>query len=144
MASFPRIPIPGGYQANWTMIHAIARQESQFDRQAVSHAGARGLMQLMPATAQEQAGKIGLSYSPSSLSDPNYNIQLGSSYFQRMLGYYGGSYPLAIAAYNAGPGNLNKWIAQNSSEARRLGKECVSTCRSCLSPYFKQTIKIIY
>src|SRR3546814_392153 len=54
MASFPRIPIPSGYQANWTMIHAIARQESQFDRQAVSHAGARGLMQLMPATAQDR------------------------------------------------------------------------------------------
>src|SRR3546814_4040369 len=69
MASFPRIPIPSGYQANWTMIHAIARQESQFDRQAVSHAGERGLMQLMPATAQEQDGKIGLSYSPASLSD---------------------------------------------------------------------------
>src|SRR3546814_11317102 len=98
-------------------------------------------MQLMPATAQEQAGKIGLSYSPSSLSDPNYNIRLGSSYFQRMLGYYGGSYPLAIAAYNAGPGNVNKWIAQNGdprlpgrSEERRVGKECVSTCRSRWSP----------
>src|SRR3546814_3498210 len=115
MASFPRIPIPSGYQANWTMIHAIARQESRFDRQAVSHAGARGLMQLMPATAQEQAGKIGLSYSPSSLSDPNYNIQLGSSHFQRMLAYYGGSYPPAIAAYNAGPGNVNKRNAQKSN-----------------------------
>src|SRR3546814_16284934 len=72
-------------------------------------------MQLMPATAQEQAGKIGLSYSPSSLSDPNYNIRLGSSYFQRLLGYYGGSYPLAIAAYNAGPGTVNKWIAQTGN-----------------------------
>lgn len=112
-ASFPRISIPSGHQANWTMIHAIARQESQFDRQAVSHAGARGLMQLMPGTARETAGKIGMSYDPASLNDPNYNIQLGSTYFQSMLRYYGGSYPLAVAAYNAGPGNVNKWIAAN-------------------------------
>lgn len=112
-ASFPRISIPGNQQANWTMIHAIARQESQFDRQAVSHAGARGIMQLMPGTARETAGKIGLSYDPASLNDPHYNIQLGSSYFQRMLSYYGGSYPLAVAAYNAGPGNVNKWIKAN-------------------------------
>lgn len=112
-ASFPRISVPMGHQTNWTMIHAIARQESQFDRQAMSHAGARGLMQLMPGTARETAGKIGLSYDPASLNDPNYNIQLGSTYFQSMLRYFGGSYPLAVAAYNAGPGNVNKWIAAN-------------------------------
>lgn len=112
-SSYPRISIPGGHQANWTMIHAIARQESQFDRQAVSHAGARGLMQLMPGTARETAGKIGLSYDAASLNDPSYNIQLGSTYFQSMLRYYGGSFPLAVAAYNAGPGNVNKWIAAN-------------------------------
>jgi soluble lytic murein transglycosylase len=113
-ASFPRISVPAGHQANWTMIHAIARQESQFDRAAVSHAGARGLMQLMPGTARETAGRIGLSYNPGSLTtDTGYNIQLGSTYFQQMLNYYGGSYPLAIAAYNAGPGNVNKWIVAN-------------------------------
>ena len=113
-ASFPSLPVPYGHETNWTMIHAIARQESQFDRAAVSHAGARGLMQLMPGTAKETAGKIGLSYAIDSLtSDPHYNIQLGSSYIQRMLRYYGGSYPLAVAAYNAGPGNVNRWITAN-------------------------------
>lgn len=113
-ASFPSQPIPYGHETNWTMIHAIARQESQFDRAAVSHAGARGLMQLMPGTAKETAGKIGLAYMLDSLtSDTQYNIQLGSSYFQRMLRYYGGSYPLAVAAYNAGPGNVNRWITAN-------------------------------
>ena len=96
------------------LIHAIARQESQFDKAAVSHAGARGLMQLMPGTARETAGKIGLVYLPENLtSDTGYNIQLGSSYFQRMLVRYNGSYPLAVAAYNAGPGNVNKWLAAN-------------------------------
>jgi soluble lytic murein transglycosylase len=112
-SAFPRVPVPSTAQSNWTMVHAIARQESQFDRQIVSHAGARGLMQLMPGTAREQAGKLGLSYNPSSLNDPSYNIMLGSSYFQRMLDYYGGSYPLAVAAYNAGPGNVNRWIRAN-------------------------------
>ncbi|MGC4251891.1 MAG: lytic transglycosylase domain-containing protein [Sphingobium sp.] len=113
-SAFPRVPVPPSAQSNWTMVHAIARQESQFDRAAVSHAGARGLMQLMPGTAREQAGKLGLSYTPGSLtSDTSYNIMLGSAYFERMMSYYGGSYPLAVAAYNAGPGNVNKWIAAN-------------------------------
>jgi soluble lytic murein transglycosylase len=113
-AGYPSIPVPASQQEYWTIIHAIARQESQFDRGAVSHAGARGLMQLMPGTAREQSGKLGLNYNMASLTaDTDYNIQLGSSYFQRMLTYYGGSYPLAVAAYNAGPGNVNKWIAAN-------------------------------
>ncbi|RSV12218.1 MULTISPECIES: lytic transglycosylase domain-containing protein [Sphingomonas] len=111
VAGYPSVPVPATQQSNFTMIHAIARQESQFDRAAVSHAGARGLMQLMPGTAREAASKLGLSYDSGSLtSDTGYNIQLGSSYFQRMLDYYGGSYPLAVAAYNAGPGNVNKWL----------------------------------
>ncbi|TDN86695.1 soluble lytic murein transglycosylase [Stakelama pacifica] len=111
---YPSVPVPPGYEGSWTMIHAIARQESQFNTAAISHAGARGLMQLMPATAREAAGKIGLAYSSDSLTgDPQYNIQLGSSYFQRMLSYYDGCYPLAVAAYNAGPGNVNKWIRAN-------------------------------
>lgn len=113
-ASFPTLTVPEGHQGNWAMIHAITRQESQFDKGAVSRAGARGLMQLMPGTARETAGKIGLSYMPGSLnSDGGYNVQLGSSYFQQMLRYYGGSYPLAVAAYNAGPGNVNRWLAAN-------------------------------
>ncbi len=114
LASFPSVSVPGEHQSNWTMIHAIARQESQFDKAAISHAGARGLMQLMPGTARETAGRIGLSYNPGGLtSDTGYNIQLGSTYFQQMLRYYNGSYPLAVAAYNAGPGNVNKWLRAN-------------------------------
>ncbi|UZK67895.1 lytic transglycosylase domain-containing protein [Sphingomonas sp. M1-B02] len=112
-AGYPSVRVPSGHQNYWTMIHAIARQESQFDRAAVSHAGARGLMQLMPGTARETAGKLGLSYNRDSLTtDTDYNIQLGSSYFQRVYNQYG-SYPLAVAAYNAGPGNVNKWIRAN-------------------------------
>lgn len=125
LASFPSLPLPDGHEPYWTMIHAIARQESQFDKAAVSHAGARGLMQLMPATARETAGKIGLVYMPDSLtSDIGYNVQLGSSYFQRLLVRYSGSYPLAIAAYNAGPGNVNKWLTANG-DPRLPGRDIV-------------------
>ena len=112
--AFPKIPVPSGLDSNWTMIHAITRQESQFAQNALSHAGASGLMQLMPGTAREQAGKMGLSYAPSAVTDDaGYNIQLGAGYFSRMMDYYGGSYPLAVAAYNAGPGNVNKWLRSN-------------------------------
>ena len=109
---FPVVATPMG--ADYTMVHAIARQESEFDEDRVSHAGARGLMQLMPATANEQAGKLGVSYMSASLTgDPQYNIRLGDAYFARQMDYYGGSYPLAVAAYNAGAGNVNKWLRAN-------------------------------
>ncbi|WP_374393553.1 transglycosylase SLT domain-containing protein [Sphingopyxis sp.] len=114
VSGFPTVRVPSGHESNWTFIHAITRQESQFDRQAISHAGARGMMQLMPGTAREVAGKLGMSYDAGSLTaDTNYNLTLGSTYFQQMLSYFGGSYPLAVAAYNAGPGNVNKWLRAN-------------------------------
>jgi len=110
--AFPLIPTPAG--TDWTMVHAISRQESQFAQNAVSHAGARGLMQLMPRTAAEQAGKIGLSFNASALMDqPGYNLKIGDAFYGRLMTYYGGSYPLAVAAYNAGPGNVNKWLKAN-------------------------------
>ncbi|MDQ3144460.1 MAG: lytic transglycosylase domain-containing protein, partial [Pseudomonadota bacterium] len=95
----------------WSLVHGITRQESSFDRAAVSHAGARGLMQLMPGTAREQAGKMGLSYDYGQLtSDPSYNVALGSAYFQRLVNQWDGNYPLAVASYNAGAGNVRKWV----------------------------------
>ena len=110
--AFPLIPAPQG--SDWTMIHAISRQESQFAMNAISHAGARGLMQLMPGTAREQAGKLGLAYDAQALTiDAGYNLTLGGSFFGRMMDYFGGSYPLAVAAYNAGAGNVNKWLRLN-------------------------------
>lgn len=110
--SFPLIPAPPG--SNWTMVHAITRQESQFAQNAVSHAGARGLMQLMPGTAREQAGKMGMGYDANALmSDAGYNLRLGDGYFGRMMDYFGGATPLAVGAYNAGAGNVNKWLRAN-------------------------------
>ena len=109
--SYPTVNVPASHHQTWTLAHAIMRQESQFDRAAVSHAGARGLMQLMPGTARETSGKIAMAYRPEALTvDTDYNIALGATYIERMLNYFGGSYPLAIAAYNGGPGNVNKWL----------------------------------
>ncbi|MBO9603186.1 MAG: lytic transglycosylase domain-containing protein [Novosphingobium sp.] len=115
--AFPTLPAPPG--TSWTMVHAISRQESQFAQNAISHAGARGLMQLMPGTAKEQAGKLGMTFlSASLIDDPQYNLKLGDAFFGRMMDYYGGSYPLAIGAYNAGPGRINEWLRANGDPRR--------------------------
>jgi soluble lytic murein transglycosylase len=111
--AFPQVTVPGDVTGSWTMIHAITRQESQFDRQIISRAGARGLMQLMPGTARETARLVGVGYDLGSLYEPGYNIRLGSTYFGTLMDRYSGSYLLAVCAYNAGPGNVNKWIAAN-------------------------------
>lgn len=93
------------------LVHAVIRQESEFDLDAVSRAGARGLMQLMPGTARDTARKTGLPYTSSRLtSDGDYNVRLGSAYLAGLLDRYEGFYVLAVAAYNAGPGNVNRWI----------------------------------
>ena len=110
---FPTVSVPPAMGSHWTMIHAISRQESQFDRQAQSGAGARGLMQLMNPTAKEQAGKLGVPWTPERLTDVDYNVMIGSSFFDRMLNYYQGNYVLAVASYNARPGNVNKFIRAN-------------------------------
>ena len=112
--SFPTIRVPDEHMANWTIIHAITRQESQFDQQAQSRVGARGLMQLMPGTAKMTAPAAGVTYDLGSLTqDPQHNMRLGATYFGQLMTRYNGSYILSVAAYNAGPGNVNKWIAAN-------------------------------
>jgi len=110
-ATYPTHPtgVPSGRM--WSLVHGITRQESSFDRAAVSVANARGMMQLMPGTAREQAGKMGMGYDYGRLtSDPNYNVMLGSTYFRRLVNTWDGNYPLAVASYNAGAGNVRKWI----------------------------------
>lgn len=111
--SFPKDGLPGtaDLAADHAAVYAIARQESMFQVDAISAAGARGLMQLMPGTAQDMARKLGVDYSPGRLvSDGAYNALLGSTYLGAQLERYNGSLLLAAAAYNAGPGNADKWI----------------------------------
>ncbi|MDP5290753.1 transglycosylase SLT domain-containing protein [Oceanimonas sp. CHS3-5] len=98
-------------------LFAIARQESAFYEQARSPVGAGGLMQLMPATARETARKHGIRdyQRTSDVYRPEVNVQLGSSYFKELLERYQGNRIPAIAAYNAGPGRINRWLEQSAS-----------------------------
>jgi soluble lytic murein transglycosylase len=91
-------------------ILSLIRQESEFDMTANSHAGAQGLMQLMPNTAKLVSKQTKLPYSKSRLtSDPEYNINLGSHYIAGLILQYDGAYPFATAAYNAGPKRVKYW-----------------------------------
>lgn len=100
---------PNGPEASLTL--AVIRQESAFDVEAKSRVGARGLMQLMPATAKNTAKSIGLRYRKSRLtSDPHYNISLGRAYLDKLLKRFDGNYIMAIAGYNAGPHRVKQWV----------------------------------
>jgi soluble lytic murein transglycosylase len=112
---YPTVAVPaGGQRVEPPLILGVIRQESAFRVDAVSPAGARGLMQLMPATAELMAKRTGLPYSQTRLvTDPSYNIALGSGYLDKMLGQFDGSYILSLAAYNAGPGRSQRWRAAN-------------------------------
>jgi soluble lytic murein transglycosylase len=106
----PGATLPGRAEPAFTL--AIIRQESEFQPDAVSSARARGLMQLMPATARMQARREGMSYSGPAIltADPDYNVTLGSAHLGDLVSEFGGSYVLAIAAYNAGGHRAREWI----------------------------------
>ncbi|MEQ1953053.1 lytic transglycosylase domain-containing protein [Mesorhizobium sp. CN2-181] len=95
------------------LAYAIARQESEFNVGAVSGAGARGLLQLMPNTAKDVAKKAGLAFSSQKLTtDAGYNATLGAAFLGEQLGKFSGSYVLTFAGYNAGPGRARDWVAR--------------------------------
>jgi soluble lytic murein transglycosylase len=91
------------------MVYGITRQESNFDPRVRSGVGARGMMQLMPETARALARRMGEPYQSGLLDDPDYNMRLGSSYLGHLITDFSGSYVLATAAYNAGPGRPAEW-----------------------------------
>jgi soluble lytic murein transglycosylase len=108
---YPVTKLPDGGTAERPLLLAIIRQESGFAPEAQSPVGARGLMQLMPGTAKLVASKLQLPFSLAQLTtDGVYNVMLGRSYIENMIEDFGGSYPLAIAAYNAGPGRVRQWL----------------------------------
>ncbi|MBO9707596.1 MAG: lytic transglycosylase domain-containing protein [Caulobacter sp.] len=101
---------PGPGAAETAFVYSISRQESNFDPNARSAPGARGMMQLMPATAAIVARQLGENHSVDRLSDPFYNMRLGSTYLGSMVNNFSGSYIMAAAAYNAGPGRPTQWV----------------------------------
>ncbi|HVV28998.1 MAG TPA: lytic transglycosylase domain-containing protein [Rhizomicrobium sp.] len=113
LIALPRYPGPGE-APDPALVLGLIRQETEFDAYAVSGAGARGLMQMMPNSAKIAARAAGLPYRPEALlSDTTYNMQLGMTEYRGHLDRYGGSWVLAAAAYNAGPTNARKWLASN-------------------------------
>lgn len=105
--------VPDGLLVSRAFALSISRRESEFDPVARSHADARGLMQLLPATAKQMAGKLGLPFEAGRLTtDPSYNAQLGSAYLAQMIEEFGPSIALVASGYNAGPGRPRRWIAE--------------------------------
>ncbi|MEQ1491312.1 MAG: lytic transglycosylase domain-containing protein [Terricaulis sp.] len=115
-SAYPLIELPPTVQSQGriepALVLAIIRQESEFDAGAISNANARGLMQLIPSTAQLQARREGMTYERAALTtDPQYNMTLGSAHLADLVNNFNGSYVLAIASYNAGSSRANEWIA---------------------------------
>ncbi|MSQ02399.1 MAG: lytic transglycosylase domain-containing protein [Myxococcales bacterium] len=99
------------------LFHALVREESNFNPAIKSHAGACGLSQLMPATAKMVAKKMGRSYSSTQIWETDTNLAIGGYYLDSLLDDYGADPILALASYNAGPGNTNRWLAALPADA---------------------------
>lgn len=120
-------PVPGAYRIKHAVdtayALAISRQESLFNPKALSPAGARGLMQIMPATGRVIASRQKMPHSNDKLFNPAHNITLGTLYLQELLERFGGNYVLATAGYNAGPGRPTQWQGRNG----RIGGDLYQT-----------------
>ena len=113
--SYPTSVLPNykkrGPRVEESLVYGLSRQESEFNPKAISHAGARGLMQLMPGTARIVARQINVPYRKSKLtSDPAYNAMLGSAHLGDLVNQFQGSYIMTIAAYNAGARRVDEWV----------------------------------
>jgi soluble lytic murein transglycosylase-like protein len=116
----PELTPDGGFTLDKALVYALVRQESRFNPAAASAAGAYGLMQLMPATAARVAGDDKLKTDPSRLKEPGFNLRLGQDYVARLLTALDGDLLHAVAAYNSGPGVIQKTLAQLGKNADSL------------------------
>lgn len=110
-----RTAVQPTYRYEPRLFHALVREESSFNRTIVSFAGARGLSQLMPATAKQTAGWLGLPFSLDQLDEPLTNLRIGARYLDAMHKQLSDSPYLALAAYNGGAGNVEKWLAEQGN-----------------------------
>lgn len=115
-SGYPIPPIAAVERPERALVLGLIRQESAFQYEAVSSAGARGLMQLMPATASKLAKDMGLTFKKKEVlneqltGDPSLNVRLGSAFLDGLIDDFNGSYVLAIASYNAGPSRVRRWV----------------------------------
>ncbi|WP_421695373.1 transglycosylase SLT domain-containing protein [Aestuariivirga sp.] len=103
---------PVGRPVERPLVFALARQESEFNPNAGSKVGAQGLMQIMPGTAKLIAKQHGLKYNPSTLMNPQVNVQLGAAHLGDLVADHDGSYVLTLVSYNAGPRRSREWLAE--------------------------------
>ena len=116
---YPIIRLPHKVELEPALILSVIRQESNFDKRAISRRGAMGYMQLMPRTAKEIGRAMNVNFTLTQLKDnPELNILLGSGYLRELIEKFDGSYVLALAAYNAGPLNVKRWI-KNAGDPRK-------------------------
>jgi len=111
------------YDVEASLICGVIATESRFDADAESEKGAKGLMQIMPETGEWIAGKIGMEeFAEEMLDEPDVNIEMGTWYLNYLMGRFDGEADVAIAAYNAGHGNVEKWLSetQYSADGRTL------------------------
>lgn len=118
---------------------SIIKAESNFDEDVVSKSGAIGLMQLMEKTAEEQAEKLEMEYTKETLYNPELNLKLGLNYFNTLLDYFNQNYILAFAAYNAGLGNVEKWI--NNGTIKEDGSDIENIPFKETNMYVRKVIK---
>jgi len=100
-----------GYSWDRRLFHALVREESNFNPKIKSHAGACGLSQLMPGTAAGCSRRMGMSFTSSQIWDPATNLKIGAWYLDTLHQRYRGNSALSLAAYNAGEGNADRWVA---------------------------------
>ncbi len=118
VAGWPAPVDPPPAPVDPSIVLGVIRQESSFEVAAVSDKGARGLMQLMPGTAEQMARRLGLASPVAALTlDGGFNMRLGTAYLRTMLERYGGFLPMALAAYNAGPMRVDAWRVENGDPA---------------------------
>lgn len=110
------------YEVDKYLVYAIIKAESNFKENAVSNKGAKGLMQLMPATAEEMAKKIEIQIDDNSILNPEININLGTKYISYLESKYE-NIGLALAAYNAGSGNVDSWIGKGILDSNGVNLE---------------------
>lgn len=121
-------------------IYAIIKVESNFEKDATSGSGAKGLMQLMDNTAADLAKELNIeNFESNMLYDPEINIMLGTKYFDKLLEKYNENYYLAIAAYNGGIGNVDNWISKGIIKADASDIENIPYKETNM--YVRKTIK---
>ncbi len=111
--AYPLIDLPTNapFEPEAALTYSVIRQETEFDARAVSGAGARGLMQMMPATARQTARQLNMPFNFQWLTDdPQYNLQLGMAHLDEVVNDYDGSLVMALAAYNAGGHRVRRWV----------------------------------